>query len=207
MPLLFSKRHVALLELVHESKATFVALVAIARTRYPRGSGMASLRRANSESAADDDVVKGSAVGWEQRLTITQRICLFMTCWYVCSAFTLFGNKHIMSTMGCDPNVLAMSQMCCTAFFGAIKMYGGRMVGLSDGVHSVSSQSTNSFMCDMLAVGLMRFVTIMLGLVSLKFVAVSFTETVKSSAPFFTVIFARAYCSPRSVGPDCTHSE
>ena len=31
----------------------------------------------------------------------------------------------------------------------------------------------------------------MLGLISLKYVAVSFTETVKSSAPFFTVIFAR----------------
>jgi len=40
-------------------------------------------------------------------------------------------------------------------------------------------------------VGLMRVLTVMLGLVSLKYVAVSFTETIKASAPFFTVIFAR----------------
>lgn len=48
-----------------------------------------------------------------------------------------------------------------------------------------------SFLRDMAIVGVMRFATVMLGLVSLKYVAVSFTETVKSSAPFFTVIFAR----------------
>eukprot|EP00962_Isochrysis_galbana_P042391 scaffold15845_cov79-Isochrysis_galbana.AAC.1 len=42
----------------------------------------------------------------------------------------------------------------------------------------------------MALVGFMRFVTVVLGLVSLKHGAVSFTETVKSSAPFFTVLFA-----------------
>ena len=36
----------------------------------------------------------------------------------------------------------------------------------------------------------MRFSTVMLGLVSLDYVPVSFTETIKSSAPFFTVLFA-----------------
>ena len=48
----------------------------------------------------------------------------------------------------------------------------------------------NTFLRDMLLVGVMRFSTVMLGLVSLNFVPVSFTETVKSSAPFFTVLFA-----------------
>ncbi|XP_058990996.1 solute carrier family 35 member E2B isoform X6 [Mustela lutreola] len=43
----------------------------------------------------------------------------------------------------------------------------------------------------MLFVGLMRFATVVLGLVSLKNVAVSFAETVKSSAPVFTVIMSR----------------
>jgi solute carrier family 35, member E2 len=42
----------------------------------------------------------------------------------------------------------------------------------------------------MILVGFMRFSTVMLGLVSLNFVPVSFTETIKSSAPFFTVLFA-----------------
>ena len=36
-----------------------------------------------------------------------------------------------------------------------------------------------------------RFGTVVLSLVSLKFVAVSFTETVKSSAPLFTVLISR----------------
>mmetsp|Transcript_12041 Transcript_12041/g.24964 ORF Transcript_12041/g.24964 Transcript_12041/m.24964 type:complete len:258 (-) Transcript_12041:67-840(-) len=36
----------------------------------------------------------------------------------------------------------------------------------------------------------MRFATVVLGLVSLKHVAASFTETIKASAPFFTVIVA-----------------
>ena len=38
---------------------------------------------------------------------------------------------------------------------------------------------------------LRRFSTVILGLVSLKHIAVSFTETIKSSAPLFTVIIAR----------------
>lgn len=33
--------------------------------------------------------------------------------------------------------------------------------------------------------------TVILGLVSLNYVAVSFTETIKSSAPIFTVIISR----------------
>jgi solute carrier family 35 protein E2 len=43
----------------------------------------------------------------------------------------------------------------------------------------------------MLFVGAMRGMTVLLGLVSLSHVAVSFTETIKASAPLFTVIFAR----------------
>lgn len=47
------------------------------------------------------------------------------------------------------------------------------------------------FYRDMVIVGVMRGLTVLLGLVSLAHVAVSFTETIKSSAPFFTVVFAR----------------
>uniref|UniRef100_A0A8C4QNI9 Solute carrier family 35 member E2B n=1 Tax=Eptatretus burgeri TaxID=7764 RepID=A0A8C4QNI9_EPTBU len=42
----------------------------------------------------------------------------------------------------------------------------------------------------MLLMGVMRFSTVVLGLISLKSVAVSFAETVKSSAPLFTVILS-----------------
>lgn len=43
----------------------------------------------------------------------------------------------------------------------------------------------------MILVGSMRFSTVVLGLVALKYVAVSFTETVKSSAPLFTVFISQ----------------
>ena len=126
------------------------------------------------------------------------RIAFFLTMWYLCSGVTLFGNKHIMNHLGCDPNVLAMSQMVSTASFGALKMYGPYLVGGKPQLSPLSSQPWRNFVFDMLLVGVMRFATIMAGLLSLKFVAVSFTETIKSSAPFFTVIFARIILGERT---------
>ncbi len=38
---------------------------------------------------------------------------------------------------------------------------------------------------------LFRFTTVLLGLIALNYVAVSFTETIKSSAPIFTVVISR----------------
>jgi len=43
----------------------------------------------------------------------------------------------------------------------------------------------------MVLVGCTRFMTVVLGLVSLNYVAVSFTDTIKSSAPLFTVFISR----------------
>ncbi len=123
--------------------------------------------------------------------TLLCKTVAFLAGWYVTSGCTLFGNKHILATLNADPNLLAMSQMVCTATFGAVKMYGPLLVGQPPQPSPISTQSTRRFVIDMAIVGCMRFATIVLGLVSLKYVAVSFTETVKSSAPFFTVIFAR----------------
>jgi solute carrier family 35 protein E2 len=53
------------------------------------------------------------------------------------------------------------------------------------------SEKYKTFWRDMLFVGAMRGATVLLGLLSLSHVAVSFTETIKASAPLFTVIFAR----------------
>ncbi|XP_012589989.1 PREDICTED: solute carrier family 35 member E2B-like [Condylura cristata] len=57
--------------------------------------------------------------------------------------------------------------------------------------HKLRPSYPPNFVSTMLFVGLMRFATVVLGLVSLKNVAVSFAETVKSSAPLFTVIMSR----------------
>ena len=114
-----------------------------------------------------------------------------MTLWFGFSGCTLFGNKHILSTLKADPNVLAVSQMTMTAAFGAAKMYGPWLTGLGPAQPTpLSTQPPSQFLACMSLVGLMRVATVMLGLVSLKYVAVSFTETIKASAPFFTVVFA-----------------
>merc|ERR1719369_542151 len=56
---------------------------------------------------------------------------------------------------------------------------------------SVGGKKPMRFYRHMLIVGGLRFATVLLGLVALNYVAVSFTETVKSSAPAFTVIISR----------------
>lgn len=125
-------------------------------------------------------------------LSLHTKTAIYMALWYACSGCTLFGNKYILSSLHADPNQLAMSQMVSTAFFGALKMYGPYITGMGPAQTSpLATQPWRKFAFDMAIVGIMRFFTVMLGLVSLKYVAVSFTETVKASAPFFTVLFAR----------------
>jgi hypothetical protein len=82
--------------------------------------------------------------------------------------------------------------MMMTATLGAAKVYGPTAVASIVGTRSPVNQappptSYNTFWRDMLLVGVMRGATVLCGLVSLAHVAVSFTETIKSSAPFFTV--------------------
>lgn len=55
----------------------------------------------------------------------------------------------------------------------------------------MSSTKPASFYRHMGVVGGLRFATVLLGLIALNYVAVSFTETVKSSAPAFTVVISR----------------
>jgi hypothetical protein len=45
-----------------------------------------------------------------------------------------------------------------------------------------------------------RFATVILGLVALNYVAVSFTETIKSSAPLFTVLISRCILGKLIIG-------
>ncbi len=44
---------------------------------------------------------------------------------------------------------------------------------------------------DMIFIGAFRCVTIVLGLIALKYIAVSFIATIKSSSPLFTVLISR----------------
>jgi solute carrier family 35 protein E2 len=44
---------------------------------------------------------------------------------------------------------------------------------------------------DMILIGAFRCVTVVLGLIALKYIAVSFVATIKSSSPLFTVLISR----------------
>jgi len=159
----------------------------------------ASCRASGDASAEDEQLRLLDSPPSKQPLPLLVRIGVFMALWYACSGCTLFGNKYILSTLHADPNLLALSQMTFTASFGAFKMYGPHLLGFGPPQPSpLLTQRWRNFILDMFIVGMMRVLTVVLGLVSLKYVAVSFTETVKSSAPFFTVIFARLILNERT---------
>jgi len=78
-------------------------------------------------------------------------------------------------------------QMLMTAICGLIQMY------FPCGMYKANPRLMRppGFYKHMTLVGCTRFATVVLGLVSLNYVAVSFTETIKSSAPLFTVLISR----------------
>uniref|UniRef100_A0A2K5LSI3 Solute carrier family 35 member E2B n=1 Tax=Cercocebus atys TaxID=9531 RepID=A0A2K5LSI3_CERAT len=90
-------------------------------------------------------------------------------------------------TRGGEPRPRGAVQMLSTTVIGCVKT----LVPCCLYQHKARLSYPPNFLMTMLFVGLMRFATVVLGLVSLKNVAVSFAETVKSSAPIFTVIMSR----------------
>ncbi|XP_051895512.1 solute carrier family 35 member E2A-like isoform X2 [Pristis pectinata] len=83
--------------------------------------------------------------------------------------------------------MLGAVQILTTTIIGCFKMH----VPCCLYQYKSRNEYPPNFLMIMFFVGLMRFATVVLGLVSLKNVAVSFAETVKSSAPIFTVIMSR----------------
>ncbi|KAL3783665.1 hypothetical protein ACHAWO_000786 [Cyclotella atomus] len=72
----------------------------------------------------------------------------------------------------------------------------------TDAKQSTSNSSVNyHFIRDMSIVGLLRGATVVLGLIALEHVPVSFVETIKATAPAFTVLFARLILKERTATP------
>ncbi|XP_054271251.1 solute carrier family 35 member E2B-like [Macrosteles quadrilineatus] len=115
------------------------------------------------------------------------RALFFLILWYFFSGCTLFLNKYILSYTDADPTILGTFQMLTTTVCGFIQLY------IPCGMYKPSQRLSRppGFYKHMTFVGCTRFTTVILGLVSLNYVAVSFTETIKSSAPIFTVIISR----------------
>ncbi|XP_041063304.1 solute carrier family 35 member E2A [Carcharodon carcharias] len=144
-----------------------------------------------SDSCTDENVLK---------ITITEttviesnsgvwsvKAMMYLSLWYFFSFCTLFLNKYILTLLEGEPGVLGAVQILTTTVIGCFKMY----VPCCLYQHKTRAEYPSNFLMIMFFVGLMRFTTVVLGLVSLKNVAVSFAETVKSSAPIFTVIMSR----------------
>uniref|UniRef100_A0A8C5PG36 Solute carrier family 35 member E2B n=1 Tax=Leptobrachium leishanense TaxID=445787 RepID=A0A8C5PG36_9ANUR len=115
------------------------------------------------------------------------RALIYLTLWFFFSFCTLFLNKYILTLLEGEPSMLGAVQMLTTTFIGCIKMF----IPCCLYQHKPRLSYPSNFLMIMVFVGIMRFATVVLGLVSLKNVAVSFAETVKSSAPIFTVIMSR----------------
>ncbi|XP_014676965.1 PREDICTED: solute carrier family 35 member E2-like isoform X1 [Priapulus caudatus] len=119
---------------------------------------------------------------------------IFLVLWYLFSFCNLFMNKFTIDTLKGDATLLGVVQMCTCISGGFVQLH------FPCGMYTLSEREERppSFLRNMLILGTMRFITVILGLVALKFVAVSFTETVKSSAPIFTVLLSRAMLGERT---------
>ncbi|KAJ8021384.1 Solute carrier family 35 member E2 [Holothuria leucospilota] len=117
---------------------------------------------------------------------LSSRAIAYLVLWYFFSFCTLFLNKYILSHLGGEPSMLGSVQMVMTTLCGFFKMY----VPCCLYKHKSKTDKPPNFLRNMVLLGIMRFATVVLGLVSLKNIAVSFTETIKSSAPFFTVLIS-----------------
>ena len=112
----------------------------------------------------------------------------------------MFLNKYILTYIDGDPTILGTVQMMATLVCGYISLrWEGRDIGgggarqpgfvkhmtIVGGLRSATNIVNNS------QDNISRFCTVLFGLLALNYVAVSFTETVKSSAPAFTVVISR----------------
>ena len=136
--------------------------------------------------------------------------CFWLAVWYGTSLGTLVLNKVILSEHAVSSQALGLFQMFSTALLGAAKvalaasrdapsLRAAKLNASEQHLDALEAQQQLAAAGDgedrglvglrgtLLAMGALRGVTVLLGLVSLEHVAASFTETVKSTAPLFTV--------------------
>jgi solute carrier family 35 protein E2 len=152
----------------------------------------------------------------EQRLKRYETF-LWLCAWYLTSLGTLLLNKIILTERGVSSQALGACQMLSTALLGAAKVWWSSrpeergpnrssvdLEALSQ-AEQRTEESTNAQRSDvratLVALGALRGLTVVLGLVSLAHVAASFTETIKATAPIFTVWTARVVLRQRTSGP------
>jgi len=119
--------------------------------------------------------------------------------WYLISFLGIVLNKRLLSDgHTVEPRQLALVQTFTTVLIGGVCEARSRRrevytIDIDNEEEDSVKKSGTSFMQKLGALallGLLRFLVIVFGLISLKHVAASFTETVKASGPFFTVLSA-----------------
>lgn len=114
------------------------------------------------------------------------RAIVLLILWYFFSFTTLFLNKYILTYQKGDATALGSTQLIMCMLCGYFQMKFP--FGFEKKVHR--EKKPVNFYRHMVIVGSLRYSTILLGLMALWYVPVSFAETVKSSAPVFTVVVA-----------------
>ncbi|XP_053204872.1 solute carrier family 35 member E2B-like [Panonychus citri] len=124
------------------------------------------------------------------------KLIYIIAVWYFFSFTTLFLNKYILSYLNGDPTILGSLQLFLCSICGYIhlKYPIGYLTTSSKKIHDEIQKPVlwKNFNKSLLLIGCLRYSTIVLGLYALWYVPVSFAETVKSSAPVFTVIISWA---------------
>lgn len=112
-----------------------------------------------------------------------------MSLWFFASFTTIVLNKYLLSTLDVDASVLGESQILMTTFFGSMMMYIPYCYGRKRPLKN-ENFSRYKFYKTISILGWLRFGAVICSVIGLKYVAVSFSETIKSSAPLFTALFA-----------------
>ena len=149
------------------------------------GGGKSPSQDLDSSETSSDESKMGSdsGGGGNTDLGLCNVLAIwYLVLWYFFSGCTLFLNKYILTSLSGDAAFLGACQMISTMVCGYMQM--------SLDKETKRTKKPEGFMKQMTIVGGLRFGTVFLGLMALEYVAVSFTETVKSSAPAFTVVIS-----------------
>ncbi|CAK4071900.1 unnamed protein product [Aphanomyces euteiches] len=125
-------------------------------------------------------------------------VCLYMALWYVVSPLALWANKFLVYSLSIDTSILSLAQLGMSVVCGfvvEIRALGFRqcLTELKASFTWASSKDApQSRLKDMLTLGFVRTLNLLFDLAALKYISVSLAQTIKSSAPFFTVILTYA---------------
>lgn len=149
------------------------------------------------KSTARRHVRREQSFNKEQSLLFTPSFlkqCIVMALWFFSSFASIVLNKYILTTLDVDASLLGACQIVLTTFFGSLVMYVPYICNFNSRKHQKKLENFNryKFYKTMSILGWLRCGAVICSVIGLKHVAVSFSETIKSSAPLFTAVFAYA---------------